>query len=51
MATIRKRRNKWEVQSTSPQAMPIGHQDHGGVAMAPAVALGSRHQPLDRHVP
>ena len=30
-----------------PQAMPVGHQDHGGVAVAIAVVFGGLHQPLD----
>jgi hypothetical protein len=31
-----------------PQAMPIGDQNHGGVAMAPTARLASRrHQYLD----
>jgi hypothetical protein len=30
-----------------PQAVPIGHQDHGGVAPAMAVVLGGGDQPLD----
>ena len=29
------------------QAMPVGHQDHAGVAVAVAIALGRRDQPLD----
>ena len=29
------------------QAMTVSHEDHGGVAVAPAVAVGSFHQPLD----
>lgn len=31
-------------QLGSPQAMAVGHQDHGGVAVAPAVALGGFHE-------
>ena len=27
--------------------MAIGHEDHGGVAVTPAVVLGGRHQLLD----
>ena len=34
-------------QFGSAQAVPVGHQDHGGVAVAPAVSLGGLHQPLD----
>ena len=34
-------------QLGGPQAVPVGHQDHGGVPVAPAVALGGVHQPLD----
>ena len=29
------------------EAMPVAHQDHGGVPVAPAVAVGCCHQPLD----
>ena len=29
------------------QAVPVGHKDHRGVPVAPAVALGRVHQPLD----
>jgi len=29
------------------QAMPVGHKDHGGVPVSPAVALSRSHQPLD----
>ncbi len=29
------------------QAVPVGHEDHGGVPVAPAVAPGGFHQPLD----
>ena len=29
------------------QAMPVGHKDHGGVPVSPAVALCRSHQPLD----
>ena len=31
----------------SPQAVPVGHKDHGGVPMPPAVLPGGVHQPLD----
>src|SRR5262249_24068889 len=34
-------------QLGGPQTMPEGQQDHGGVAMAPAVVPGSLNQPLD----
>jgi hypothetical protein len=34
-------------QLTGAQAMPIGHQNSGGVPMAPTVLPGSVHQPLD----
>ena len=37
-----------------PQTVPEGQQDHGGVAMAPAVVLSRLNQPLDlslRQVP
>src|SRR5262249_53130330 len=34
-------------QLTGAQAMPIGHQNRGGVPMAPTVLPGSVHQPLD----
>ncbi len=34
-------------QLGGPQAVPVGHQDHGGVPVAPAVSLGGFHQPLD----
>ena len=34
-------------QLAGPQAVPIGHQDHRGVAVAPAIALGGFQQPLD----
>ena len=30
-----------------PQAMPVGHKDHRGVPVAPAVSRGGFHQPLD----
>ena len=30
-----------------PQAVPVGHQDHRGVPVAPAVSRGGLHQPLD----
>ena len=30
-----------------PQAVPIGRQDHGGVAVTVAIALGRFHQALD----
>src|SRR5262249_23244039 len=30
-----------------PQTVPEGQQDHGCVAMAPAVVLGRLYQPLD----
>src|SRR5579862_8901801 len=30
-----------------PEAMPIGRQDHGGVAMPPTVLPGGGHQPFD----
>ena len=29
------------------QAVPVGHEDHGRVAVAPAVALGNLDEPLD----
>ena len=29
------------------QAMPVSREDHRGIPLAPAVALGSFHQPLD----
>ena len=31
----------------SPQAVPIGHEDHGSVPVPPAVLPGGAHQPLD----
>ena len=31
----------------SPQAVPIGHEDHRRVPLAPTVPLGLVHQPLD----
>ena len=31
----------------SPEAMPVGEQDHGGVAVAVAVAFGRLDQRLD----
>lgn len=31
----------------SPEAMPVGHKDHGGIAMPPTVLPGSGHQPFD----
>ena len=34
-------------QLGGPQAVPVGHQDHRGVAVAPAVLPGRVHQPLD----
>lgn len=34
-------------QLRGSQAMPEGHQDHGGVAVTPAVFSGGLHQPLD----
>src|SRR5262249_12384778 len=34
-------------QLGGPQTMPEGQQDHGGVAMAPAVVSGGLNQPLD----
>jgi hypothetical protein len=30
-----------------PQAVPVGHQDHGGVAVRPAISLGGMKQPVD----
>ena len=30
-----------------PEAVPVGRQDHGGVAMPPTVLPGSGHQPFD----
>jgi hypothetical protein len=29
------------------QPMAVGDEDHGGVAMAPAVVFGFRHKPFD----
>jgi hypothetical protein len=34
-------------QLGNPETVPIGHEDHGGVPMAVAVALGCFHKPLD----
>src|SRR6516162_7054578 len=34
-------------QLGGPQTVPKGQQDHGCVAMAPAVVLGRLNQPLD----
>jgi hypothetical protein len=34
-------------QLARPEAMPIGHKDHGAITMAPSVALSGRKQPLD----
>ena len=34
-------------QLGGPQAVPVGHKDHRGVPVAPAVSLGGVHQPLD----
>jgi len=34
-------------QLGSPQAVPVGDEDHGRVPVAPAVALGRLHEPLD----
>ena len=34
-------------QFGGPQAVPVGHQDHRGVPVAPAVSRGGFHQPLD----
>ena len=31
----------------SPKAVPVGHKDHRGVPMPPAVLPGGVHQPLD----
>jgi hypothetical protein len=31
----------------SPQAVPIGHEDHRAVAVTPAVSRSGFHQPLD----
>ena len=30
--------------------MPVGHEDHGGVAVAPAVAAYNFHEPFDFRV-
>jgi hypothetical protein len=34
-------------QFARPQAVPIGHQDHGGVPVSPSVCLGGPEQALD----
>ena len=34
-------------QFGGPQAVPVGHKDHRGVPVAPAVSRGGFHQPLD----
>ena len=34
-------------QLGGPQAVPVGHKDHRGVPVAPAVSPGGFHQPLD----
>ena len=34
-------------QFGGPQAMPVGHKDHRGVAVTPTVSLGGIHKPLD----
>jgi hypothetical protein len=31
----------------SPKTVPVGDQDHGGVAMPVATVLGRVHEPLD----
>ena len=34
-------------QLGSPQAVPVGDEDHGRVPVAPPVALGRFHEPVD----
>ena len=34
-------------QFGGPQAVSVGHEDHRGVPVAPAVSRGGFHQPLD----
>jgi hypothetical protein len=34
-------------QLTHPEALPVGHKDHRGVAMGVAIVLGCPDQPLD----
>lgn len=30
-----------------PEAMPVGHEDHGGIAMPPAVSPGGTHEAIN----
>ena len=34
-------------QLGNPQAVSVGHEDHGGIPVAVAVARGGLHEPLD----
>jgi hypothetical protein len=34
-------------QLGNPQPVPVGHQNHRGIPMAPAVARGGLHEPLN----